>query len=309
MANFDIYTNYNTQLHSSILSIIFGRDLPLLEVELNEMQRILLDHFTDLTDCILTTGFVSKDKVSVTGSTLTLQAGCCIKLPNRALICNRNLLTINLPTNVGNSLYMHIRQQIVTDTSTLYVDGNEAGTVTPNYLRDTRIDTEFGTSVPSSQRLEVSVLFDTNATKTDYLSYLVGTVTSTGFNFSSFLCSLSPNIKAENILQTGSLRMVSDSDISSWNSKLNSSDVATTPTANKVLKLNAESKLPASITGDSASVGGATLDDASASNAYKLWSSSKIASELGKKQSTILSGSAVPASSLGNVGDVYIQLT
>lgn len=40
------------------------------------------------------------------------------------------------------------------------------------------------------------------------------------------------------------------------NNKVNNSDVVTTATANKILKLDSNSKLPASITGDSASVGG-----------------------------------------------------
>jgi|GEM_PF-6232696 len=45
------------------------------------------------------------------------------------------------------------------------------------------------------------------------------------------------------------------------NTKVNTTDVSTTAAANKLLKLNAQSKLPASITGDAQSVGGKTLSD------------------------------------------------
>jgi len=45
------------------------------------------------------------------------------------------------------------------------------------------------------------------------------------------------------------------------NTKVNTTDVSTTAAPNKLLKLNAQSKLPASITGDANSVGGKTLTD------------------------------------------------
>lgn len=60
---------------------------------------------------------------------------------------------------------------------------------------------------------------------------------------------------------------------------VNVSEVTQTAQANKILKLNADSKLPASITGDAATVGGKTVND-SANDTSSLWTANKVDTEI-----------------------------
>jgi len=54
-------------------------------------------------------------------------------------------------------------------------------------------------------------------------------------------------------IQSSSYRFVTDADKSNWNGKLNASEVVTSPTANKVLKLDGSAKFPASAIAQSSS--------------------------------------------------------
>lgn len=60
---------------------------------------------------------------------------------------------------------------------------------------------------------------------------------------------------------------------------VNKEEVVETAEANKILKLNAEAKLPASITGDAATVGGKTVND-STNDTNSLWTAGKVDSEI-----------------------------
>ena len=60
---------------------------------------------------------------------------------------------------------------------------------------------------------------------------------------------------------------------------VNKSDVVETAQANKILKLDADAKLPASITGDAATVGGKTVNDGKA-DTDSIWTAGKVDSEI-----------------------------
>lgn len=70
-----------------------------------------------------------------------------------------------------------------------------------------------------------------------------------------------------NITWTENYRTVTDTEKTTWNDKVNSSDIVTTATANKILKLDENAKLPASITGNA---------DGNSATATKLQTAKKI---------------------------------
>lgn len=132
MSDFTKYSNYSN--NSGFSSIVFGANAPLLEVELNELQQIILNRFSLLLKAFGSPFIDFSNESGVTNGVLTLKD--CIGYSKKGHLVYINELTKTL--SVGYC-YLKLEEVTVDYTSELKAYGDKTSSVTvQNKIKDDR---------------------------------------------------------------------------------------------------------------------------------------------------------------------------
>ena len=195
MADFSKYTNWTPE--TSFSKVVFGKDSPLLEVEVNELQEIFQNKLKKITtaigDCaIVDSNFfsfdseVSGNNVAVTGYNLNggelfTSDGKFVTIPTYHKTGLRFLYSISMDSKEYVYAYVFKEEEAKYDT-TLYEDGfvdSLSGTPTTpqiaNPIKDARYDNE--TSRRKVVKVMVSWGLSIPASTENYSVVLLGTIT------------------------------------------------------------------------------------------------------------------------------------
>jgi hypothetical protein len=146
-ASFSITDRYNVE--KAFSQVVFPDDAPLMEVDLNEMQKILKSRTLSLVQSVMTNGFVNKPTMTYAGSNLTV--------PPDTFVINGQLITLTENMTIsaasGETVYLAVWEQTVAYNTTLKKGGNQSGgsTISNTDIFDARVNEE------TSRRVQVQV--------------------------------------------------------------------------------------------------------------------------------------------------------
>ena len=136
MASFNKYSNYNSD--AGVTGVVFGAEVPVLEVELNEVQEIQKTFLRDTIKSLIGDGISNIDAISYTNNTLSI-SDCFFAVNGYLIHCTG----LSITAKSGNTIYLQVWEETVDYTSTLKTAGNEQSTDTvPNYIKDNRVGAE-----------------------------------------------------------------------------------------------------------------------------------------------------------------------
>ena len=152
---------------NSFERVLFGKGVPVLEVELNEMQQIQNEENKKIIRNIAGEGFLEKGTVDYASGTLNIN--------NSLITANGNIINItalqlsNLTD--GNTVYLNLWEEVeLTGTSDIYKYGNRQETVLTNNITDERVGEE------TSRRKQTQ--FDLGTTQEGDYSLEIGNIVS-----------------------------------------------------------------------------------------------------------------------------------
>lgn len=148
MSDFTVPDNFSST--KSFSQVSFGSDSMLLEVELNEMQKI-----QNYMRRLMATTLMSDGCVAM--PTMTLSSGV-LTVPPDTILANGDFITIleNMTISVspGDVVYIAISEAVITSLTSLLNSGNlSGGSVITNNLIDTRVGAETSRRVQKQVQL------------------------------------------------------------------------------------------------------------------------------------------------------------
>ena len=136
MASFDKYSNYDND--AGVTGVVFGAEVPVLEVELNEMQEIQKTLLGNVLKSLIGNGISDKKAITYLNNTLSI-SDCFFAVNGYLVHCNG----LSISAKSGDSVYLQVWEDTVDHTATLKKAGNEQSTdIVPNYIKDSRIGEE-----------------------------------------------------------------------------------------------------------------------------------------------------------------------
>jgi hypothetical protein len=166
----DFSVNDTFSASEAYVQVKIGNDAKILEVELNELQKIQAYRNALVGKMVLQDGFKTKGNLTVTGGVLTVPADTIIVAGEVYEILEP--MTISVVS--GNVVYLALTKVEVSGATTLRKSGNlSGGSVIPNYIYDARMG---GVETARRVQAQVQLTKTTGAPNTLYL--LVCSMTS-----------------------------------------------------------------------------------------------------------------------------------
>lgn len=185
MADFSKYSNYDEK--SSFSSVVFGKNAPVLEVEMNELQQIVGTKLSRITNAI-GDGIIplANDSISFSANVLTLKDCVVIDKDGYTVFISNISITMSATNKYA---YIKINETDATFNTSLKEYGNTSGLSTPNTIKDSRAGVETSRRKVLTYTLMVgnSVPSDTASNKYVY----VGEITNGSFVFGGEICPFS----------------------------------------------------------------------------------------------------------------------
>ena len=162
MPDFSVSDTFNAS--ESYTQVKIGNNAKILEVELNEMQKIQAYRNSLVGKMVLQDGFVSKGTMTVTTGTLTVPADTVIIAGEVYEI----LEPMTIAVANGNVIYLALTKVEVNGTTILKKSGNQSGgSIIPNYIYDARMG---GLETGRRIQAQVQLVKTTGAPNTLYLT-------------------------------------------------------------------------------------------------------------------------------------------
>lgn len=139
---FDKHSNYDSK--ANVTEVKFGKEKPVLEVELNELQQVQNQaRQTFITD-YLDSGVMIKPLIDIVDSNIKVREDFVSYVNGMRIYIPKNT-SIAKPNSIGNYvLFLETWVEEVTCNDTLTQFGGENQSTIPNYLKDTRIPEALG---------------------------------------------------------------------------------------------------------------------------------------------------------------------
>jgi hypothetical protein len=148
LPRFDVEDKFNKD--KAFTRIRYGRDASLLDVELNEMQKILQSRDEQMTSITLTNGFLNKPAMTLSSGTLTVPVDTVI-FQGKIIEILQNMTLSGLVNN--DVIYLAMWEEVVDFDDTIRRGGNYSGGTTIS--NSDIIDSELG--IESSRRVQLKV--------------------------------------------------------------------------------------------------------------------------------------------------------
>ena len=135
MPDFSQKSKFNKE--ANFTSILFGADAPLLEVELNELQSILLEKIRDSVRAGFKDGVINSGEVTYDGSKFTMKDFLVVVDGDIFFVSS-----LTIPVSNGQKIYLTVEEEEVNYQSTLKKYGNRQETNIVNHMLDVRVNQE-----------------------------------------------------------------------------------------------------------------------------------------------------------------------
>ena len=136
MGSFNKYSNFNPQ--ANYKGVRFGSGIPVLEVELNELQQILQYRIDSLISNYYGEGISGKGEYSYNGDVLTIN--------NEKALVNGNMIdisTLSIQATEGDKIYLNTWENTVTFDDKIKLNGNlQSEVFVKNTIMDNRVGEE-----------------------------------------------------------------------------------------------------------------------------------------------------------------------
>lgn len=135
-SNFDKYTDYKP--NAGVSTVVFGKNKPVLESEMNELQEITKHSFERIINAFIEDGMSKEGKITYSKGVLTISP--CTVSCKGIIIKNTGL---SVPLNNGQTAYLKVSEIDANYNSEIKEEGNKQSTNTIiNYFKDSRYGIE-----------------------------------------------------------------------------------------------------------------------------------------------------------------------